>query len=106
MKRRIFAIIAVLAGAAAGIAVTAVNYHLYRKEKEALNEERWNLTTASELYERANVAQEQSYFLQRDMVDFAELSDTDKEKVKALIRKLAREEKDGPDVPDLKQTGG
>lgn len=104
MKRRIFAIMAVLAGAAAGIAVTADNYYWYRKAKEAENEGEWNLTTASELCERANIAHEQSYLLQKDMMDFAELSDADKEKVKALIRKLAREEKDGPDVSDMRQT--
>lgn len=104
MKKRIFALIAVLAGAAAGIAVTADNYHWYKKAKEAENEGEWNLTTASELCERANIAHEQSYLLQKDMMDFAELSDADKEKVKALIRKLAREEKDGPDVPDMRQT--
>ena len=104
MKRRIFAIMAVLAGAAAGIAVTADNYHWYRKAKEAENEERWNLTTASELCARAEIAHEQSYLLQKDMMNFAELSDAGKEKVKALIRKLAREEKDGPDVLDMRQT--
>lgn len=105
MKRRILAIMVALAGSAAGTAVTAVNYHLYRKAKEAEKEERQNLLAASELFERADIAQEQSFLMQRDMFDFAELSDVDKEKVKVLVRKLAREEKDGSDVPDLKQTG-
>ena len=100
MKKRILAIMAVLAGAAAGTAVTAVNYQLYRKAKEAEKDERQNLTTASELYERANVAQEQSYLLQKDMFDFAELADWDKEKVRTLVRKLAKKEKDNDTIKD------
>lgn len=104
MKQRIFALIAILTGATAGTAVTAVNFHLRRKTSELEKEDRQNLDTASKLIERADLAQEQSFMLQRDIIDFAKLSDVDKEKVKALVRKLAREEKDGSDIPAAKQT--
>lgn len=105
MKQRIFALIAILTGAAAGTAVTAVNFYLCRKTSELEKEDRQNLDTASKLIERADLAHEQSFLLQKGMLDFAELSDTDKEKVKTLVRKLAREEKDGSDIPAAKQTG-
>ena len=105
MKQRIFALIAILTGAAAGTAVTAVNFHLSRKTKESEKEGRQNFHTAGEFYERADLAQEQSFLLQRDIANFAMLSDVDKEKVMAFARKLARGEKDGPDIPAAKQTG-
>lgn len=105
MKQRILALIAILTGATAGTAVTAVNFHLRRKTSELEKEDRQNLDTASKLIERADLAQEQSFLLQRDIIDLAKLSDVDKEKVKALVRKLAREEKDGSDIPAAKQTG-
>lgn len=105
MKQRILALIASLTGAVAGTVVTAVNFYLCRKTTELEKEDRQNLDAASKLIERADLAHEQSFLLQQDIVAFAKLSDVDKEKVKALVRNLAREEKDGSDVPDLKQTG-
>lgn len=104
MRHRILTLIAILAGAVAGTAVTAVNFYLCRKTSESEKEDRQNLDAAGKFFERADLAHEQSCLLQQDIVDFAKLSDVDKEKVMAFARKLAREEKDGPDISDMKQT--
>lgn len=103
MKQRIFALIAVLAGAAAGTAVTAYNDYWYREARETLKDGQLNLLVAKEIYGREDMAKEQSFLLQRDIADFAGLSDVDQEKVMAFVRKLASEKKDGSDISDMRK---